>query len=362
MVDFDAIPCGDRWSPIHLDPCDPPPINGALVIDADATYDTDSNELALDSGTLEPDTIVLQDLEPNVRVLFVADLDITDGATLSITGSMPLLLASNDSVDVAGALSVAADLDTGAAGSDPANCALGPPEPGENDSGGAGGGGGGGFQGTGGDGGDGNDDNGGSNGGGGGAAVGLTPATPRGGCSGADGGEGSNATFGLGGAGGGAIQVSARNRIAVTGTGAINAGGGGGGGAQGSDCGGGGGGSGGYVRLDAPDVDVLETAAVAANGGGGGGGSTNGAGANGSPGGDGGANATPAPGGSSSGASATDGANGGAGTSVNGASQNNDATGGAGGGGGAAGFVIVPASVLELGTSAFISPDPSEPL
>jgi hypothetical protein len=91
-----------------------------------------------------------------------------------------------------------------------------------------------------------------------------------------------------GGGGGGALQLSALERIAVTGT--IDAGGGGG--VGGIACtmigeladGGSGGGAGGAIYLDAPAIDIAATGVLAANGGGGGGGGCDKTGENGVPG------------------------------------------------------------------------------
>jgi hypothetical protein len=77
----------------------------------------------------------------------------------------------------------------------------------------------------------------------------------------------------IGGGGGGALQITAGERIDVTG--AIDAGGGGGsGGSSSGTClGGAGGGSGGAILIEAPAITVSGT--VSANGGGGGGGGSN---------------------------------------------------------------------------------------
>jgi hypothetical protein len=357
--DQDAANCQDQWAPDHADPCDLPMINGALAIDADATYDTETNELVVGGVTSTPETQILTDLDPDVRLVLFESVAIAGGATLAVTGSMPLLLASNSTIQIQGSLAVAAALDAPAAGSEPAACTGTPPTVGTDDDGGAGGGGGGGSGGIGGTGGTGDSNDGEAAGGTGGDAL-SPPNSPRGGCAGARGGEGTAADFGLGGAGGGAVQLSARTLIAVSGSGAIDAGGGGGGGAQGNDCGGGGGGSGGYIRLDAIDIDVLDMASVTANGGGGGGGSTSLDTADGDPGENGTRTDLQAAGGDASGGSASDGASGGAGTVVNGASQNNPAVGGGGGGGGSVGHVIIPLANLDFGPMAFISPDPIE--
>jgi hypothetical protein len=84
------------------------------------------------------------------------------------------------------------------------------------------------------------------------------------------GGMSGEASGGNAGGGGGALQISARESIQITGT--IHAGGGGGGGGASAEsiAGGGGGGSGGAVLLEAQTVIV--DGKILANGGGGGGG------------------------------------------------------------------------------------------
>ncbi|MFN0250324.1 MAG: hypothetical protein ACKV2T_25825 [Kofleriaceae bacterium] len=83
------------------------------------------------------------------------------------------------------------------------------------------------------------------------------------------GGMSGEASGGSAGGGGGALQISARESIQVTGT--INAGGGGGGGGVSAEslAGGGGGGSGGAILLEA--LTVVVNGKLYANGGGGGG-------------------------------------------------------------------------------------------
>jgi hypothetical protein len=156
---------------------------------------------------------------------------------------------------------------------------------------------------------------------------------------GSGGGRGSPNPCGLttpivGGAGGGALQLSARTSIELTGS--IDVGGGGGG--RGKDCGGvnggsgGGGGSGGMLYLQSPVF--LGGAILGANGGGGGGGSSDGGATMGGP----GTNATAAAGGLGGGGSGDGGGGGGgaSGTADGGAGADrsgiNDNAGGGGGG------------------------------
>jgi hypothetical protein len=117
----------------------------------------------------------------------------------------------------------------------------------------------------------GNGGNGGDQGGEGGG-VRETSLTPL--LGGAGGGGGGGACGGAGGGGGGAVQLSAGERIEITGPSVVNGNGiaaNGAGGRHGdTECGGGGGGSGGTIVLDAPVVTVA--GALVAKGGGGGGG------------------------------------------------------------------------------------------
>ena len=84
-------------------------------------------------------------------------------------------------------------------------------------------------------------------------------------------GQSSSCVRGRGGSGGGAVQLTALNRIVISGD--IHAGGGGGGGGTSSCQDGAGGGAGGGILIEAPLVEI--TGALAAHGGGGGsGGST----------------------------------------------------------------------------------------
>ncbi len=102
-----------------------------------------------------------------------------------------------------------------------------------------------------------------------------------GGCGGGAGGgpdlSGVRGAGGAGGAGGGALQISVGEKLVVSAEGSIDAGGGGGWGGE-SGAGGGGGGSGGAVLLEAPVLQI--DGRVVANGGGGGAGSAYGLSAN----------------------------------------------------------------------------------
>lgn len=152
-----------------------------------------------------------------------------------------------------------------------------------------------------------------------------------------------------GGAGGGAIQLSARDSITISGV--VHAGGGGGAGGSfcnGNDAGAGsGGGSGGALFLEAPLVDVRD-GAIAANGGSGGAGGGGGgpAGANGV---DATTSAVQATGAVGTGGGAS-GGNGGSRTAPPSPGQPGSCSGAAGGGGGSYGRIAIrTAMVIETG-------------
>lgn len=221
---------------------------------------------------------------PPMGVFVMGSLSVPSGATLAGGGNHSLVLLVDGDVDIAGTVHVAASSDF--AGRTPPGGAAGAPglisgtaADGEGPGGGGGGagspdggGGGGGLGSTGGDGGP-------MTPGVGGPVVGNISLVPL--VAGSGGGAGG-APGGGGGRGGGAVQISARGSISVSGT--INACGEGGDGGQIqmmmdmttgeitiATGGGGGGGSGGSVLLEAHSVSI--DGIVAANGGAGGQGS-----------------------------------------------------------------------------------------
>jgi hypothetical protein len=191
------------------------------------------------------------------------------GVTLTIEGNHPLVIAADD-IDIAGtiianngAVDASCDAVVGANACEQ-----------------AGGGGGGGYGGVGGDGGGGPADQ-------GGTVSGVSPAPLRSGCPGAKGGDGQKVATdvidgGAGGAGGGALQLSGRKTLHITGE--IHANGFGGGRGKsdpsgtficspyGRASGGGGGGGGGTILVESCAVVIEPSAKLCANGGGGGGG------------------------------------------------------------------------------------------
>src|SRR5262245_42830863 len=301
-----------------------------LTMPGTYTYNTDFATFMDPAGaTIHPP----DQIASGARLISVDSLTIASGTTLRVVGAKPFLIASWTSITVNGVIDASSNMTAGA-GANPATCSGHAAVAGRDDAGGGGGGGGGGLGGTGGKGGNGNGQ---ATGGGAGGTTG--PIALAGGCPGGRGGIGIDAG-GVPGDGGGAVQLTARQTLAVGGK--IHVGGGGGGGApitvvNNGNGGGGGGGTGGCIGLESPMVTIAAGATLAANGGGGGGAAnrTNA----GSRGGDATASATAAPGGT-----APDGGKGGVGSSgatLTGANGGNDGTFGAGGGGGAAGYIVI---------------------
>jgi hypothetical protein len=230
-------------------------------------------DTALDTDTLGTcSDLVPQPSGPELCVIAATQINVS--ATVTATGSRPLMLLATDTIQIGGTLDVSsrrASLKPGA-GANFASCGAGT---GPSTSSVASGGGAGGTFGTmgtrGGDG---------LNGtvtvpnGTAPTVLGLTFV--RGGCKGQDGGDVGASQGGTGGASGGAVYLFAATMITVNGN--IYASGAGGSTAA-IHTGGGGGGAGGLIGLEAPTIDV--TGIVAANGGNGsaGGGTTTAGGA-----------------------------------------------------------------------------------
>lgn len=242
------------------DPCNYPTEQRAWIVTGQVTLNTTDG---LVSAGEQPRSYSQDQVGVPIklRVVSVESFAVAAGATLRVTGSLPLMILSHSTIDVSGTIDASSNRVAG----------LGPGVPrtgcvaardGNDD---AIGGGGGGFGRAGGDGGNrlGGLDSPGS----GGGSI-SQPRVVISGCSGASGGGGVPGAEGAGGSGGGAVQMTARTSILVSGTGRIHAGGMGGQG--GRDGGGGGGGSGGFIGLDAPQTNVALGAQLAANGGGGG--------------------------------------------------------------------------------------------
>ena len=237
------------------------------------------------------------------------------GATVTVTGTKPLVLLATQTLTIDGTLDVASKIvgdQVGAAAND-AGCNAGTAP------GALGGGAGGSFGAAGGNGGN-------PNGGTAGAAA--PPSALRGGCRGQDGSEQVADTRGIGGNGGGVVYLIAETAIAIGATGVVNASGAGGSNGVSDLAGGGGGGSGGLIGLDSPSV--TNAGLVFANGGGGGEGSGN---SNPGRAGSDPVNASPASGGSGLSGNGGDGGNGGAGATGIGGPGIQASDGGGGGGG-----------------------------
>lgn len=205
----------------------------------------------------------------------IAATQITVSASVTVTGSRPLMLLATETITVDGVLDVSSRRSPARVGAGANFTACGAGTAPLNTTNGAGGGAGGTFGAAGATGGDGapagvvvNNN---------GVAPAVLPVTfVRGGCKAQDGGDSGTAQGGLGGASGGAVYLFAGTMIDVTGN--IFASGAGAG-ASALRAGGGGGGAGGLIGLEAPTINV--SGILAANGanGSGGSGSTAGGGA-----------------------------------------------------------------------------------
>jgi hypothetical protein len=302
--------------------------------------------------TLTPATEVLSQPGGNDALVVSVDNFIVDaGASLRVSGSRPLIIAANASIIIDGFIDLSAHHGSHGPGSNPAVCGNSAGTKGVDGTGGAGGGGGGAFQGAGGHGGSGDSDTG-PNAGGSGGIASSVPMIVRGGCQGGDGGLG-NGGGAPGGAGGGALQLTARASLMISGSGQVNAGGSGGTGGGVLESGGSAGGSGGFLGLEAPVIVFNGT--LTANGGGGG------AGANDTTAGGAGTN------GQLNNLSASGGTNGGnCGTAGGGGSSQSRPAGydvlgidtcAGGGGGGGAGYILV-FGMIDM-TQGLISPTPT---
>ena len=300
---------------------------------------------------------VKQKSAPDLSVFGMAYLFVPPGATVVVTGKIPLALLVKGSATIAGRLVAAASKSSAGSGGFGGGSSSGKSGAscfGGEGQGGTGsprhsGGGGGGRGGAGGKGGDGTGVSV-SKGGAGGKPVGNTVLVPLFGGCGAGAGAGSGSAGGRGGGGGGALQISASGVITVTGQ--LLVPGAGGGSGLNATGGGGGGGAGGAILLEGASIKV--TGILAANGGGGGAGCAyyhvtipDGQ--------DGQASTTAAKGGSSVYEKGSGGA-GGARTSVGG-SQGKSAYH-AGGGGGARGRVHLNSPSISIGEGN-ASPSPS---
>jgi len=286
-----------NWDALNLSssgtPCDAAlGAPGDLTLSAGAyVLDTDSGQL---SGALTqslPGALIAQVPGPMMRVVNLGHLSIASGATVSVTGTHPLVFVVHGTATIAGTLDVSArsdvitGLSTAGPGADDTGACTGGvgvdggPATG---TGGGGGGGGGGFGDLGGNGGNGGGGGSGPRGVRGNVAGDMTLVPLRGGCPGGHGGAAAAPYPGPGGRagnGGGALEVTARGGIDVSGT--LKAAGSGGGPPPLNmllvNGGGGAGGSGGAILLDGDTVHVETSGALCANSGGGGEGGQGGA-------------------------------------------------------------------------------------
>lgn len=361
-ADAGALLCDWSYAPVAFDPCDSPDQRSSLTLDEAGVYvyDTDSGSLTAPDTT---QTVPPSTIDGGARVLWLDGFYVGASSTLRSVGAAPLVVAVFGDAAIAGGVDASSQFDGDAvstgSGANPGGCPSSPPTAGQTclNHGGSGGGGAA-FLGGGGDGGAagvGHQCNGdGIAGGLGGSGASFSSATTtvRGGCPGREGAPNDEAPgTPSGGAGGGAIALSVRDTLTVSGT--IAAGGAGGDGCfAGNRAGGGGGGSGGMVVLEATQLSIDATAILAANGGGGGGGCDHGVGSRGT---DGTVSSAPADGGPAE-AVGTGGAGGAGGALAAPAGELGEtAERGGGGGGGGAGYVVLRGELFE-DQAAVISP------
>jgi len=265
--------CAWGYAASNIDPCQFTGPVGDWIVTTGATFDTDSPGASGDYPPAQAIHVVLEGGDQSVVVVFVHQLQVQAPAMITVTGSRPLLIYADDAASIAGAIDFSAASSTcpGAARS------AKPGAPGTGD-GGGGGGAGGSFGlislfatvagARGGDGGDVGSDLGGKGGSAGNPEIdtALVPILP--GCPGAAGGIGQGGVGGGGGLGGGALQISTRGALMVSGQ--IRASGAGGVGGIATSAGAGGGGSGGAILLEGMTVTLASGAFLCANGGGGG--------------------------------------------------------------------------------------------
>ena len=252
--------------PTNYDPCDGTFPAGANAIALDSgTIDTVAGTFtSVTGGSIQICTSYTSTAGATSCLVRAPRFTVNAGANIIITGSLPLLVVADSDITVSGTLEVSnINNDTNCPGTGASGAVAG-----TTGSGGAGGS----YGGAGAEGGTAS----GFAGGAAGAATGNTAIDPlRMGCPGGLGASGNAATVGRGlrGSGGGAIELSSKTSVVVTGRIHANGGGGGGGGnAGGITSAGGGGGAGGSVLLEAPIVNVANNSEVCAVGGGGGGG------------------------------------------------------------------------------------------
>ena len=271
-------PCMDWTDPAEFDVCGAGiPAPGPAEINlpsGDWTLDGNTGVLSGPGGPINLPHVDTSGAV-QVSVISVSQVVIAGGATLTIEGTLPVVIASWTNISVDGLIDAGSHYPPGGPGpgAGSPDCPGGgnAPQSGATSADGNGGGGGGGFGGDGGPGGTG--ELAAAAGGAGGRSRSL-PSRVEAGCNGAPGPNGDGGIAGEGGRGGGGLMLLAQGTLPVQGT--ITAGGGGGGGGRdGFQNGGGGGGSGGMIKLEATTLMVTSAAVIAANGGQGGGGNDN---------------------------------------------------------------------------------------
>jgi hypothetical protein len=219
----------------------------------DSTQGTVTGDTCGGTATADVTNDVPQSGGPNVMVVRLRGLTVSNNHVLKLTGNKPVifLVAGDVLVDLGGKIDAGASGTTaGPGGSLAANCAGSTGSDASASDTGAGGGG---FGTTGGTGKSKSNGNGGA---GGGASAGTNLQPLRGGCAGGTGGNGR----GAGGGGGGAFEISASGTIQI-GTGSntalLSAAGGGSPATTSNNTGSGGGGSGGGILLVAPGAPAV---------------------------------------------------------------------------------------------------------
>jgi hypothetical protein len=345
--------CAPWWyTPSNFNPLALSPSPGAAVDSCTAQFSTTTESFVVNTCGLQPNLarVTLSDGREATLLAF-GDLNIGTGASLTLTGDRPAILAVFGNARIDGSVMANSTPSQRGAGSTafPVTGGSCVGHAGGNGGDISAGGGGAGYRHAGG--------GGGSHllaaGGAGGTADPAPGPMPlRAGC---PGGSPASQQLGSPGAGGGAFQISVSGELFVSGV--LSASGAGGNGGDANNEAGYGGGSGGTLVLEGDRITLTDTAKLTANGGGGGGGAATGI-ASGGRGADGAtASAQPAGGGTPTVNSGT-GGSGGAGTSlpVPGGSSLND--NGAGGGGGSAGAIFVRSSPTgcSLSQLAVVSP------
>ena len=363
--EVDCEPVGNEldcetWAAVHFDACELCAPLGPLSLGemGTYTYDTDSGELRAPNGDLiRHAASVLEQTVGDAWVISVDGFALEAGVELRAIGLKPLIIASWSAITIEGVLDVGSELEVAEPGAGvDLGCGDSPAVEGVTGDESGSGGGGGGFKSQGGNGGPADSSGNQLQGGEGGGNI-STPDQVRGGCSGARGGHASPVGMprgGVGGRGGGAIQLSARDAIEVTGTIAAN----GSGGEQGyqglgrDGSGGGGGGSGGYIGLDTPTLSVIDAVLVANGGGGGEGGDFD---EDGKPGENGLRDAISASGGALCANAGGNGGDGGSRPAPQGETATQEVDGGGGGGGGGVGHIVIDVTNIAISNST-ISP------